>query len=180
MRTKRSRDGAKKKKRKKKKRKIADGRKRHFRRRKKEKGRSREKATRAGIGHQIERDERMRGRGEQRSSAAERVFIIRKERTKEPAERRREKPKPASDDVVLTTPSFARTYSPLRAIRSTLAYRTCMYIEDSRPSLFARRTTAPIRTGRKSARSLNGQLSPTPFSCLAFRALVSLAALLSY
>lgn len=121
--------------------------------------------------------------GEQRSSAAERVFIIRKERTKEPAERRREKPKPASDDVVLTTPSFARTYSPLRAIRSTLAYRTCMYIVRggrSRPSLFARRTTAPIRTGKKSARSLNGQLSPTPFSCLASRALVSLAALLSY
>lgn len=74
--------------------------------------------------------------GEQRSSAAERVFIIRKERTKEPAEKEieteteteKEKTKPASDDVVLTTPSFARTYSPLRAIRSTLAYRTRMYI----------------------------------------------------
>lgn len=113
--------------------------------------------------------EKERREGEHRSSARQNVSLLyeRNGRRNPPTKR------PASDDVVLTTPSFARTYSPLRAARSTFSRTGCVY--RSRIVDFALRSTskdlpaggARIQSRKESARSLNAQLLLLP-SYLAF------------
>lgn len=71
--------------------------------------------------------------------AAERVFIIRTDQGTQAT-------RPASDDVVLTTRTFSRIFS---YSFSFLAYTAVSVLAGGPPS----------RRGRKSARSLNGQLS---------------------
>lgn len=125
------------------------------------------------------RRRRERGEGEHCSSARQNASLLyeRNGRRNPPTKR------PASDDVVLTTPSFARTYSPLRAACSTFSRTGRVY----RPRIagVAHRSApedlraggAGIQMGKESARSLNGQLSLAPFvprfSLRAARALIS-------
>lgn len=90
-------------------------------------------------------------------SGEKRVFIIRTNGPRDSG--------PASDDVVLTTRTFSRTYSRTRLAFSRICARACL---DGRT--FERLKGGE---GRKSARSLNGQLSlaplfPLPFSLRLF------------
>lgn len=112
------------------------------------------------------RGEKERGEGEHRNSARQNVSLLyeRNGRRNPPTKR------PASDDVVLTTLSFARTYSPLRAASlDILAHRMRISSEDE--SDFTLRSTpedlraagAGFQTRKELTRSLNGQLLLAPF-----------------
>lgn len=107
--------------------------------------------------------ERTRGKGKHRSSARQNVSLLyeRNGRRNPPTKR------PASDDVVLTTPSFARTYSPLRArlARHSRAQDACIVRGwPTLPSAPSRRTSGAGNAGIQPRKeSLNGQLFLIPF-----------------